>query len=68
MSINVQFNVSFVCADLFINLLLDDAKALSISQLYFKCLLNVYDFNHFLLIGCACYCPLWAFMPMLYDM
>ena len=21
-----------------------------------------------LLIGCACYCPLWTFMPMLYDM
>ena len=21
-----------------------------------------------LLIGCACYCPLWPFMPTLYDM
>ena len=25
-------------------------------------------YYEYLLIGCACYCTLWTFMPMLYDM
>ena len=27
----------------------------------------VQPFNNILLIGCACYCPLWLYRPLLYD-
>ena len=28
---------------------------------------NQYNFNNILLIGCACYCPLWLCRTLLYD-